>query len=212
MIDMTIDEYKYTVLVDGQSFVGYLKVPQTQMTIFGRKVLAYIELSNLLHLEAGVKKVTIEWPTQVFPHVLNPSNIVFKLDDEYILQHGIIADIYNRKTEHIIAIGNQITNLHVYVFNDSLCQTEKTAYGCMGDIKECNTYTLNFPRSYNEYATTECNTYTIIFPRSCSEYPTTECNTYTITFPLSFNTYPTTECNSFTVNFPRSFDYSISLE
>ena len=209
---MTLDEYKFNVIIDDKLFDGYLRILDTPIVKFNRTVIAYLELKDVFDIKSGCKKITIIWPKDVYPYVLNPSNVIFELDDQIILQYGITAEPNNYTTEHIIAVDTQINILKVYIFDDTLCQTSKTVIGNIGDITECNTFSFKISRSFNEYTTTESNVFNFNFSRSMNEYSTTECNCINYSFPRSFNENITTECRSFNFNFPRGMDYSILLE
>ena len=207
-----IEEHKYTVTIDNLTFTGFLKVPEQPMSVFNRNVLAYIELENIQNVTSGTKKLTIVWPKNVYPYVINPSNVVFEIDDELIFQHGIKADPYSYTTEHVISLPESFMRLRVYIFEDRLCNSTKTIIGQISDVKECNSFNMYFARSHNEYVTTECNSFSMYFQRSFNEYVTTGCNTFNMYFARSLNEYVTTECNAFNMYFARSFDFSISLE
>ena len=117
---MTLDEYKFNVIIDDKLFDGYLRILDTPIVKFNRTVIAYLELKDVFDIQSGCKKITIIWPKDVYPYVLNPSNVIFELDDQIILQYGITAEPNNYTTEHIIAVDTQINILKVYIFDDTL--------------------------------------------------------------------------------------------
>jgi len=143
---MTLDEYVYTVYIDNKKFTGYLRIPETILTKFGRQIIAYLELENVSGIEPGTKKVVIRWPKSVFPYVLNASNVIFEIDGRLVFQHNVSTNSETYTTEHAVSIDSEFKCLRVYIGSEEQ-DTTKTVIGYLNGIREFFTYLFQFPKS-----------------------------------------------------------------
>jgi len=159
----------YTVYIDDQKFTGYLRRPEKEIYKYKRKVVAYLIVSDVQGIKAGTKKVVIKWPKEVFPYVINASNVLFEVDNEIVFQHGVVADPLTYQTEHVISVRSSFNSLKVYVFDkeEEIEVSQKTVIGYLGTIREFYTAIFHFPKQItSNIGLFDTATLTYCFPRS----------------------------------------------
>jgi len=131
---------KFKVTINNNNIDCRLKIPRTvSLQKFGRKVYAYIEI-KLDNIQTGVNQVTIKWPSEIFTQIINPTNLLFELDDQLIVQHTVSVDTTETTTNHIISLTNTANILRIYIFSDIRSTLSNIVNSYLGKVEYGNQF------------------------------------------------------------------------
>jgi len=113
---------KVQLHIGDKVYNGKILVPDKVLEKYGRKVSLIIEFTDVTLDGDGTKKLTIQWPKELYQYVINPTNLLFEIDGKAIIHYGLftknLAD--KKQTEHIISLPSHIEQFRIYLFDIDL--------------------------------------------------------------------------------------------
>ena len=131
----------FKITINNNSVNCRFKIPNVLgLQKFGHKVYAYLEI-DLDNLQiSGNANISIKWPSEIYKYIINPSSLMFEIDDKIINQHSVSLDINETTTIHVISIPNNSEFMKIYIFSDIISKINNTVISYIGGVEKGNKY------------------------------------------------------------------------
>lgn len=184
---------------------------------FGRKVYAYLEiyLDNLQI--SGNVNVTIKWPPEIYKHIINPSNLMFEVDNNIVIQHSVSLNTNEITTTHIVSIPNNSKVMNIYIFSDIIPKMSGVVVPYISGVEKGNQYyTWLLPTNTITMSIEKCKNETEVFgfinAKPCiSTFDCNKVRLFGIGFFKAYRSFSDT-INLYSYSMPTICNTNISLE
>ena len=167
---MTDHIHDIEIIIDNQTFNSSLQQSTNSVKEFGINVILQGTKTFSNNISA-TDRISIKWNDDLFPYAFNPSNIVFKIDNQICLHNGITVDMNNNTVTYLMNINSEFSELSIYLFEHQLSNNMfnfsiPKAYTINHIDNETYTaFNFNFPHTYENVNLFDITSYNIVVPR-----------------------------------------------